>query len=97
MNDTIRQLLGLGKDAHGKQKFIVAKDVMQALGEYVEKERFPAQIGVTLVDLCMGIEVISHEDMPDGEMLLVPYDMNADVAVEIHNARRKNNADDMAE
>jgi hypothetical protein len=92
MNPLIEKLYGLRQGASGgsREKFIAAKDVLKAFADYAEKERFPtAPRGVIHVDRFMDIEIISHKDMPDGEMILVPYDANEDIAVKMYLASKK--------
>lgn len=99
MNNIIRQFLGMDRDPNGKEKFIVAMDVRQAIAEYAEQKKYPARpTGIDPVGVFMDVEIVAHKDIPDGEMLLVPYGMNEDVAVEIHNQQKKekSDADDMA-
>lgn len=90
IDEIIRRFLGMDRDPLGREKFIVAKDVREAIADYAETKRFPTvPTGIRPVGLFMDIEVISHKDMPDGEMILVPYGMNEDVAVEIYLAQKK--------
>lgn len=86
MGNFMQRLMGLKLNDDDKRVGVVALDVYEVLLAESQSVKYPAEGRPPMSPALsiFAIEIIPHKRMPEGDMLLIPSDIDPDVAVEMY-------------